>query len=95
YLAALERGRPGIYNCASDQVRLRDIVAAIAQTATGQKPVYLPVAEARARMGPLADALALSQRISSEKARNELDWTARGGSIFEAIALAANAETKR
>ena len=28
-------------------------------------------------MGPFADALALDQKVSSEKARSELDWRPR------------------
>ena len=37
----------------------------------------LPVEKARAKMGPFADVLALDQKVSSEKARNELDWRPR------------------
>jgi len=37
----------------------------------------VPLDKARSTMGPLADALALDQKVSSEKARTELDWRPR------------------
>ncbi|SFR04383.1 Nucleoside-diphosphate-sugar epimerase [Lentzea waywayandensis] len=41
------------------------------------KTVALPLDEARARMGPIADAFALDQRFTPARAQAELGWTPR------------------
>jgi nucleoside-diphosphate-sugar epimerase len=48
--------------------------------------VRTPLAEASAQLGPLAEALVLNQRVSSERARRVLGWQPRhGGFVAEAI----------
>lgn len=56
----------------------RQIAEALA-TSAGRPGDVAPisVAEAQETMGPIADALALDQRLTSDKARRELGWVAR------------------
>lgn len=55
--------------------RVRDIVAAIADHRPHPPDVrHVPITEARAKLGPLADALALDQRVRSTRAK-ALGWT--------------------
>ncbi|HVI23347.1 MAG TPA: NAD-dependent epimerase/dehydratase family protein [Myxococcales bacterium] len=56
---------------------LRDIAKACSKVAGKGEVSVLPLDKARAQMGPLADAFALDQKVSSEKARTELDWRPR------------------
>lgn len=53
---------------------IRKAAEAFAQAAGGADISDWPLAQARKQLGPLADALALDQRVSSEKARIELGW---------------------
>ena len=50
---------------------LREVVAALG----GSSSISLD--EARASMGPIAEAFALDQRFTSARARSELGWTPR------------------
>ena len=52
---------------------VRKVAEAFAEAAGGGEVTDWPIERARRRLGPLADALALDQRVSSEKAR----WEAR------------------
>jgi nucleoside-diphosphate-sugar epimerase len=66
----------GIYH-ANDEAdeRVSDIVEALARYAKVQPEVrHVPIDEARAKMGPYADALALNQIVRSPRSR-ELGWT--------------------
>jgi nucleoside-diphosphate-sugar epimerase len=55
--------------------RVNDVVAAIAEHVTVQPSVRrMPLAEARQKMGPLADALALDQVVRSPRAR-QIGWS--------------------
>lgn len=66
----------GIFH-ATDEAdeRVADIVDAVARHAKMQPDVRnVPIEEARAKMGPYADALALNQIVRSRRAR-ELGWT--------------------
>lgn len=55
--------------------RVNDVVAAIAAHATVQPSVRrMPLAEARQKMGPLADALVLDQVVRSPRAR-QIGWS--------------------
>lgn len=66
----------GIYH-ANDEAdeRVGDIVEAVARHAKMQPDVrHVPIEEARAKMGPYADALALNQIVRSPRAR-ALGWT--------------------
>jgi nucleoside-diphosphate-sugar epimerase len=65
----------GVYH-ANDEgdERVNDIVAAIKPHVSARPDVrYVPIDEARAKMGPYADALALDQLIRSPRAR-ALGW---------------------
>ncbi len=65
----------GIYH-ANDEAdeRLSDIVGAIVDHARATPDIrHMPLPEARAKLGPLAEALALDQRIRSQRAR-ALGW---------------------
>ena len=66
----------GIYH-ANDEgdERVNDIVAAIKPYVPARPDVrYVPIEEARAKMGPFADALALDQLVRSPRAR-ALGWS--------------------
>jgi nucleoside-diphosphate-sugar epimerase len=66
----------GIYH-ANDEAdeRVSDIVEALARYAKVQPEVrHVPIDEARAKMGPYADALALNQIVRSARSK-ELGWT--------------------
>ena len=65
----------GIYH-ANDEAdeRVADIVEAVARHAKMQPDVrHVPITEARAKMGPYADALALNQIVRSPRSK-ELGW---------------------
>lgn len=65
----------GLYH-ANDEgdERVNDLVAAIARQVAVQPSVrHVPLAEARQKLGPLADALALDQVVRSPRAR-QLGW---------------------
>lgn len=53
---------------------VRKVAEAFAEAAGGGDITDWPLERARRQLGPLADALALDQRVSSEKARVELGW---------------------
>lgn len=66
----------GVYHATDGaDERVIDIAEAIAEHMASKPDIRLvPVAEARATMGPYADALALDQRVASPRAR-ALGWT--------------------
>jgi len=66
-----ESGRSGVFH-ANDEgdERVNDLVAAIASHAKTSPSIrHVPLAEARQKMGPYADALALDQIVRSPRAR--------------------------
>ncbi len=66
----------GVYH-ANDEgdERVMDIVQAIAGVTTAKPDIrHMPIEEARAKMGPYADALALDQQVRSPRAR-ALGWS--------------------
>jgi nucleoside-diphosphate-sugar epimerase len=77
YARLVNRGdAAGVYH-ANDEgdERVNDIVAAIAPYVTVRPDVrHVPIEEARSKMGPFADALALDQLVRSPRARG-LGWT--------------------
>jgi nucleoside-diphosphate-sugar epimerase len=80
YVRLVERAPAGsVFNAGdSSHHTVREVAEAASKAAgKGAAVNVLPVEKARAQMGPLADALAVSQRLSSEKARNEIDWRPR------------------
>ena len=52
-----------------------------------------PLEEAREALGPFADALALSQRVSARKVREELGWSPEGPSVIQELLAGSYAET--
>jgi nucleoside-diphosphate-sugar epimerase len=80
YVRLVERAPAGSIFHATDASthRVRDIAEAASRAAGKDGSVsVLPLEKARASMGPFADALALDQKVSSDKARTELDWRPR------------------
>ncbi len=65
----------GVFHATDDQdERVGDIAAAIASHVDPHADIrYMPIAEARTKIGPLADALALDQVVRSPRAR-ALGW---------------------
>jgi nucleoside-diphosphate-sugar epimerase len=79
YVRLVERAPAGSIFHATDASThtLREIAEACSRAAGKGEVTVLPIDKARAQMGPFADALALDQKVSSEKARTELDWRPR------------------
>jgi nucleoside-diphosphate-sugar epimerase len=86
YVLALEKAKPGsLYNAAhGSSYRVHDVAeaASIGAGAKG-KTQALPLDEARKTMHGFADALALDQQVSGEKAKNELGWSPRAASVLD------------
>jgi nucleoside-diphosphate-sugar epimerase len=80
YVRLVERAPAGSIFNAVDPSRLtvKDIATAASRAAgKGGEISLVPVDQARAKMGVFADAICLEQRLSSEKAQNDLDWRPR------------------
>jgi nucleoside-diphosphate-sugar epimerase len=72
YVLALNGKAGSLYHAsAGDSVSVRELAAAAAQ---GAEVRFVPLEEARSRMGPVADALVLDQQTSAQKAADELNW---------------------
>jgi nucleoside-diphosphate-sugar epimerase len=77
YLKALEKAPAGTLLLAASgpALTVREVAEAVAQaTGCAGRVESWPIAQARERLGPYADALALDQQVSSEKAIKLLDW---------------------
>jgi len=86
YVLALEKAAPGsLYHAAHGPSFRAQEVAEAASIGAGAKgkTQAVPLAEARKTMGAFADALALDQLISGEKAVKELGWSPRAASVLE------------
>jgi nucleoside-diphosphate-sugar epimerase len=89
YAAAVEqRAANGIYNAAAAApVPYVEIARAASRAGGGDGTIeHLTLENARAAMGPLAEALALDLQVSSEKARRELGWNPHRPTILEELA---------
>lgn len=86
YVRALEQAAPGTLLHASDGSahRVKEIAkaASIGAGADGRTESW-PLDEARKMLGALADALALDQQVSSQKARALLGWQPRAAGILD------------
>ena len=86
YVLALEKAAAGsLYNAShGPSYRVREVAeaASIGGGANG-KTQSIPLEEARKTMYAFADALVLDQQVSGEKARKELGWNPRAGSVLE------------
>ena len=93
-VAALD-AQAGTYNVTDDQpVRFREYAEALADAFGFGKPVRLPVAVARLALGPLAEVLLRSQRVSNRRFKGAAAWAPRHVSVREgwsAIAAAMRA----
>lgn len=86
--AAEANGASGVFNLSDGTTPTLGQLAQVAGTAAGYQGtlVTTPLAQASAQLGPLAKALALDQRISSERARRVLGWQPRHpGFVAEAV----------
>src|SRR5438477_4093097 len=80
YVRLVERAPAGsIFHGTDASTHTQREIAEAASRAAGKdgRVTALPLDKARSTMGPFADALALDQKVSSEKARSELDWRPR------------------
>ena len=86
YVLALQKAPPGsLYHGAQGpSYRVREVAeaASIGAGAKG-KTQATPLDEARKTMHAFADALVLDQQVSGEKARKELGWSPRAGSVLD------------
>lgn len=76
----------GIYHATDDtQLTVAEVAAAIASHPQQAPDIrFMPIAEARSKMGPYADALALDQIVRSPRAR-ALGWQPSLGSILNNV----------
>jgi nucleoside-diphosphate-sugar epimerase len=76
YAAALSARAGSVYLGVGDvQPTMREVAEAAAHGAgLDGKTVSVTLEQARAQMGPVADAFALDQRLTSARARRELGW---------------------
>jgi nucleoside-diphosphate-sugar epimerase len=66
---------------------VRDVAEAASRAAGADGKVEtVPIEEARKTMGPFADALALGQQISGERAQRVLGWRPQGPPALEELA---------
>jgi nucleoside-diphosphate-sugar epimerase len=88
YVLALERAERGsVYNAVRGApVQYVEIARAASRAGGGNGTVeHIPLEEARAAMGPLADALAVDLRVSSDRAVRELGWEPHRPTILEEL----------
>jgi nucleoside-diphosphate-sugar epimerase len=88
YVLALERAERGsIYNATRGAaVPYVEIARAAARAAGGDGSVqHLTLEDARAGLGPFADALALDLQVSSERATRELGWEPHRPTLLEEL----------
>jgi nucleoside-diphosphate-sugar epimerase len=86
YVRALEKATAGslLHAAEKDSVQVREVALAASEGAgiLGKVEAW-QLEDARKTLGGFADALALDQRISSEKARKILSWNPRQAGILE------------
>jgi len=89
YALALENPKAnGIYNAsAAAAVPYVEIARAASRAGGGDGRIeHLTYENARAAMGPFAEALAMDLQVSSEKARRELGWNPHRPTVLEELA---------
>lgn len=89
YCLALEHALAGsVLNGASGETLVQSELARAADRAAGGEGNFepWPLNEARETLGVLADALALDQNISGDRARRTLGWSPAGFGVAEEIA---------
>lgn len=90
-VAAIERGRPGVYNIVDDTpMRVREFLPAIAQRLGAKPPRRVPRWVGRLAAGKAAVIMMTEVHgASNAKARRELGWEPRYASVGEGLAEAA------
>jgi nucleoside-diphosphate-sugar epimerase len=86
YLRALRNAPAGalLHGASGESFKVRDAALAVAEAAgVPGNVVSWPLEEARKTLGPFADALALDQQVSGDRARRLLDWRPSKPSILE------------
>jgi nucleoside-diphosphate-sugar epimerase len=73
YVRAITATPGSVYIGVTENVPVKEIVAALAKS-TGKDVRDITYAEAEATMGPIAEAFALDQRLTSARARRDLGW---------------------
>ena len=74
----------GVFHAASGcAYPARDLALAAAISAGGGRVEEWPLEEARGRLGPVADALGMTQRVEAARSRSVLGWVARGPTAIE------------
>ncbi len=67
-------------------MRLHDGAEAASRSAGADgKSETVPLEEARKTLGPFADALALDQQFSGERAKRVLGWSPKGRPVLEEL----------
>jgi nucleoside-diphosphate-sugar epimerase len=74
YVLALQAAAGAVYAGVTQNLPMAEVSEAVA-AAVGGRVEKLPYATAEARMGPIAQAFALDQQISSARAKADLGWT--------------------
>jgi nucleoside-diphosphate-sugar epimerase len=86
FVLALEKAPPGsLYHAAhGPSYRVREVAEAASIGAGAKGKIHAtPLEEARKTMYAFADALVLDQQVSGEKAKKELGWSPRAGSVLD------------
>lgn len=86
YVRAVEKAPAGSVFAATQGpgVKVKDVAQAASEGAgVAGKTTAWPLEEARKQFGPFADALALDQRFTSQKAEKLLGWAPKGPSILD------------
>lgn len=74
----------GVFHAASGcAYAARDLALAAALAAGGDRVEEWPIDEARQRLGAIADALGMTQRVEAVRSRNVLGWVPRGPTALE------------
>ena len=76
-VAAIERGKPGIYNIADDEpAPVREWLPALAEAVGGRRPRHMPGFLGRLLLGPAFYTMMTDLRgAKNAKAKRELGWT--------------------
>lgn len=84
----------GVFHAASGAAYpARDLALAAARAAGGTGAVEeWPIEEARARLGGIADALGMTQRVEATRSRTVLGWVPRGPTALEDLLLGSYAD---
>lgn len=85
YVRALSAPAGTVLNAAAGAFHTAREVAEAAAQPHGARAEAWPLEEARAAFGPFADALALDQRVSGERARALLGWAPSGVDVLDEL----------